>query len=157
VVLALLWTTLALAGDHTHDPGTAQAAAAYATADQTRTIALGKQGLHPVIWEDIPAPDAREQLMAALTIADRFTSEERAIAFPPSVRCDLKRLVQASEELKAAESKMVQESWAGSFSHASLKSYSDATSRRAAADFRLKQDVGLRPRILLINYLPAPC
>jgi hypothetical protein len=110
--VSLLWGTLLLATDHTRDRGMAQAAAAYAMADRSRTDGLSANGLHPIIWE-VPPAAARKQLLAAISVESRFSDDLAAIPFPLSVRCDVARVAAATEQVKAAELNLIQESYAG--------------------------------------------
>ena len=135
---------------------TRQASAAFQVADQTRDEALNSAGMHPYVWQ-VPSPYVRQQLEEALSIETRFTEEFRRIAFPEQASCQAGQLLRASEDLKAAESFLIQESWTGSFSHARWQGYLDAERKRDSQDQRLRQALGLSPRLLFITWWPSRC
>ena len=151
---ALVNLTLVLGrGD---DAVTRQAAASFQVADQTREEALNAAGMHPYVWQ-IPSPYVRQQLDEALSIETRFTEQFRRIPFPEQASCQAGQLLRASEDLKAAESFLIQESWTGSFSHARWQGYLEAVRARDAQDQRLRQALGLSPRLLFITWWPGRC
>lgn len=152
----LLWGTLLLATDHTHDAGMAAAASAYASADQSRTTALAAHGLHPIIW-NVPVASAREQLLTSITIETRFSGDVARITFPLSIRCDVSRVLAATERLKAAELVLIEESYGAAFSQESQTSYLDAITARGSADYTLRQSLGLAARLPLLNWWPSYC
>jgi hypothetical protein len=156
VVLAGGVTTLALATDHSHTPSAVTAATAYQAADDTRSAALAAHGLHPIIW-NVPPTYARTQLLTALAIDSRFTEDVARIAFPLPMRCDAHALLEATDQLKVTELKLVQESYTGTFSHDALQGYLQAESAWSSADGKLRQDLGLSLRIPVINWWPSSC
>jgi hypothetical protein len=156
LAISLLWGTLLLATDHSRNQGMAQASAAYAMADRSRTDGLSANGLHPIIWE-VPPAAARKQLLAAISVESRFSDDLTAIAFPLSVRCDAARVAAATEQVKAAELNLIQESYAGTLSHTARSTYLDAINARGSADYTLRQGLGLTARIPLVNWWPSYC
>ena len=152
----ILWGTLLLATDHTHDPGMAGAAAAYASADQSRSAALAAHGLHPIIWE-VPADSARQQLLVSITIETRFSEEVARVPFPLSARCDVARVLQATERLKTTELVLIEQSYGGALSPDARSAYLDAITARASADYTLRQRLGLSARLPLLNWWPSYC
>jgi hypothetical protein len=135
---------------------TRQASAAFQVADQTRDQALSAAGMHPYVWR-VPSAYVRQQLEEALSIETRFTEQFRRIAFAEQASCQADQLLRASEDLKAAESFLIQESWTGSFSHARWQGYLDAIRARDSEDQSLRQALGLSPRLLFITWWPNRC
>ncbi|HYM49489.1 MAG TPA: hypothetical protein VET65_02840 [Candidatus Limnocylindrales bacterium] len=156
LALSLLWGTLLLATDHTRDAGMAAAAAAYDAAVHTRSTALAAHGMHPVIW-DVPPQAARDQLQVALVTETRFSEEVSRIAFPVSVHCDVSRVLAATEQVKAAELTLIQQSYAGQLTLEGKSAYLDTIAAWGSADYTLRQDLGLAARLPLVNWWPSYC